>query len=481
MSIKRNTLINLVGAIVPMAVMLITVPLYLAQLGEARYGVLALVWLVLGYFSFLEMGLGKATANQIAKAHDATDDERSEIFWTALMINAAMGTIAASILWLAGDYLLSSVLKMPDDLRQEAVAALPWMITTLPLALVSSVLNGALEGRNRFLTVNLLQVVSNTVFQVAPLAVASLYGPSLEVVIPAAVLSRAAMNLPFLIACRRAVPFTLHPSFSLMRAKSLFSYGGWVAVTGVVSPIMETLDRFLIGVLLGAKAVTHYTIAYQLATKFRILPASLSRALFPRFSADSANAGDMAIESFSTLIAIMTPLTALGVLLVGPFLAIWVGPEVALHSAPIAQIILFGVWANSLAFIPLNLLQATGRPGLVAKLHVTELLPFIAILYFATTQWGVIGAAGAWATRVIIDSVFLYLAADIAEDVAPMVVIPLAMISSALVITSMLTTPFMLISSSLILTAGMLAWMGTTRIGALVRAAVKSRITANAE
>src|SRR5690606_13402101 len=137
------------------------------------------------------------------------------------------------------------VLKMPDDFRAEAIAALPWMIATLPLALVSSVLNGALEGRNRFLTVNLLQVVSNTVFQVAPLLVAYLYGPSLEVVIPAAVLSRAAMNLPFLLACHRAVPFSLAPRFSTRRAKSLFSFGGWVALTGMVSPLMETLDRFL--------------------------------------------------------------------------------------------------------------------------------------------------------------------------------------------------------------------------------------------
>ncbi|NCC05780.1 MAG: hypothetical protein EOM37_17465 [Proteobacteria bacterium] len=130
MSVRRNTLINLVGSIVPMAVMLATVPLFLGVLGEARYGVLALVWLVLGYFSVLEMGLGKATANQIAKAHDAPAEERAEIFWTALLINAAMGVIGALILWLAGEYLLTSVLKMPDGFRQEATKALPWMIST---------------------------------------------------------------------------------------------------------------------------------------------------------------------------------------------------------------------------------------------------------------------------------------------------------------------------------------------------------------
>lgn len=481
MSIRRNSLINLVGAIVPMGVMLVTVPLYLSQIGEARYGVLALVWLVLGYFSFLEMGLGKATANHIAKAHDAPAAERSEIFWTALLLNAAMGMIGAAVLWLAGEYLLTNVLKMPKDFRNEAVGALPWMIATLPLALVSSVLNGALEGRNRFLAVNVLQVVSNTAFQVVPLAVAFLYGPSLELVIPAAVLSRAAMNLPFLVACRWAVPLSLVPSFSIHRARSLVSYGGWVALTGIVSPVMETLDRFLIGMVLGAKAVAHYTIVYQLATKVRILPASLSRALFPRFSADSAKGTVVAIESFSVLLAIMTPVIVFGILLVDTFLTIWVGPEVAGHGAPVAQIILVGVWANSLAYIPLSLLQGSGRPGRVAKLHVAELLPFLAILYFSTTTWGIIGAAAAWAMRVIADSVLLSLAAGIAGDVARRTLIPFAMVCSALVLVCFANTPWILISAGIILIGWVAAWMSTTPLPALARATLRPRMATTAE
>jgi len=481
MSIRKNTLINLVGAIVPIAVMLVTVPLYLNLLGEARYGVLAIVWLVLGYFSFLEMGLGKATANQIAKDHDAPAAERAEIFWTALLVNAAMGMIGAGILWLAGDYLLTSVLKLPEDFRQEAIAALPWMIATLPLALVSSVLIGALEGRNQFLTVNLLQVLSNTVFQVVPLYIAYQYGPSLQLIIPAAVLSRVVVNAPFLMACYRAVPLTLVPRFSIKRAKSLFAFGGWVALTGMVGPVMETADRFLIGIVLGAKPVAHYTIAYQLATKIRILPASLSRALFPRFSADTAVAADLAVTSFSGLLAVMTPLIVLAVLLVEPFLTVWVGLEVARHAAPIAQVILVGVWANSLAYIPLSLLQGSGKPRLVAKLQLAELLPFLAALYFATANWGVIGAASAWTTRVIADSVLLYLAAGIAKNAAPKALVPLAMVSIGLFIACSESAPWHLAFCSLVLLGCVAVWMSTTPLGTLAQTALKARTAGDAK
>jgi O-antigen/teichoic acid export membrane protein len=476
MSIRKNTMINLAGAIMPMIVMLITVPLYLKVLGDARYGVLALVWLVLGYFSFLEMGLGKATANQIAKAHAAPAAERSEIFWTALLVNGVMGFVGASILWLLGRYVLTSVLKLEEDFMQEAIKALPWMVATFPLALASSVLNGALEGRSRFLTVNSLQVVSNAVFQIVPLLVAYRYGPSLDTVIPAAVLSRAIMNVPFFMACYRALPLSLVPSFSLQRGKSLFSYGGWVAVTGMISPVMETIDRLLVGALVGAKAVAHYTIAYQLATKLRILPASLSRALFPRFSAGNATAS-LALESLSALTAIMTPVVVICMLLVHPFLAWWVGEEVAQHAGPIAQIVLVGVWANSLAYIPLGLLQGTGRPRLVANIQAAELVPFLVVLYLAAREGGVIGAACAWTFRVIVDAVLLYKFSGLGLNVVRSALVPFSMVVLASVIGGLEGYLRERLLGGLVLTCWVAVWISTTPLVQVVRTRLRSRLT----
>ncbi len=95
---------------------------------------------------------------------------------------------------IAGTLLLNHTVKIPVEFRAEVMAAFPWMVATLPLAMVSSVLNGALEGRSRFFAVNALQVATTIVFQIAPLVVAHLLGPSLAFVIPAAVMSRALMN-----------------------------------------------------------------------------------------------------------------------------------------------------------------------------------------------------------------------------------------------------------------------------------------------
>ena len=49
---------SLLGNVLPMVAALAAVPFLLHYLGQERLGVLSLVWVVIGYFSFLDMGLG---------------------------------------------------------------------------------------------------------------------------------------------------------------------------------------------------------------------------------------------------------------------------------------------------------------------------------------------------------------------------------------------------------------------------------------
>jgi Na+-driven multidrug efflux pump len=59
----------------------------------------------------------------------------------------------------------------------------------------------------------------------------------------------------------------------------------------------------------------------------------------------------------------------------------------------------------------MTVLQGVARPKTVALIHTGELILYIALVYFFSTWFGLIGAAWAWSIRVFIDLMALHLAA----------------------------------------------------------------------
>ena len=57
---KRNFVINLLAPLARIAVALVTIPIYVRHVGDARYGVISIMWVLLGYFGFLDLGLSRA-------------------------------------------------------------------------------------------------------------------------------------------------------------------------------------------------------------------------------------------------------------------------------------------------------------------------------------------------------------------------------------------------------------------------------------
>jgi O-antigen/teichoic acid export membrane protein len=93
-------------------------------------------------------------------------------------------------------------------------------------------------------------------------------------------------------------------------------------------------------------------------------------------------------------------------------MTLWVGREVSAQAAPVGEILLLGVWASSIAHIPYFLLQGRGKPGVVARLQVAEVLPFLLVIWAALHGWGLLGAAWAWSLRLFVDAALLFRAAD---------------------------------------------------------------------
>lgn len=420
MSVTRHTVYNVVGATAPIVATLVTVPAYLAVIGLERYGLLSVCWLFLGYFMLFDFGLGRAVAQRIAQLGDSTAEVRNRVFWAAAAVTGLFGAAAALLMIPAANYGLSWMNYTSPGLQDEAKAAVPWLAAAVPLGLVASLLNGALEGRRAFLAVNLIGIFSTLATALLPLGTALLLGPTLPGLVATSLVVRLLATAALAAAARRAVPI-LAPTSSRGEARTLLGFGGWAAVTNIVGPLLSLWDRFVIGLTIGTAAVAVYVVPFSLVSQLALLPFAFARALFPRLAgAAQPEARELFEESARLVVWMLAPVTMGMLLLVGPFLEIWLGRAVAEGAAPIAYILLIGFWINGLAQLPIAELHARSRPRVVALAHVGEIVPYAILLFLLLAEFGVAGAALAWTIRATFDAVILFaLARARLEDLRP--------------------------------------------------------------
>jgi O-antigen/teichoic acid export membrane protein len=185
-----------------------------------------------------------------------------------------------------------------------------------------------------------------------------------------------------------------------------------------VGPLMVSFDQFLIGSVMGVAAVAHYAVPMNLVARTQIFPGALARTFFPRMSCSSADdARSLSGRALSVLGYGYAALCAPGIVLSPVFFRYWISADFGQIAAPVAQILFVGAWINGLAFIAATLLQSQGRPDITGKLHLIEVLPFLAVLWTLTTTFGINGAAIAWSLRTTADALALFWAAGMSKKI----------------------------------------------------------------
>ncbi|MET0179883.1 MAG: flippase, partial [Novosphingobium sp.] len=464
MSVARNSAYNLAAALIPAAVSLVVIPPYISALGEARYGVLALFTMLLGFFGLWDLGISSATAQRIAAA-GSNLAMRRDIFQSAVSVNLVLGVTGGLVLVPLAWVLFGHVFKIPPALRPELQATIGWLALGLPIMLLSEVYRGALMGSARFAEISVINIAGSMMSQLAPLAAALWISPRLTIILPVLYAVRVAMLGGYALIVRKHVTQGGRGTFDRSRARDLLSFGGWMTLSSLVGTVLLGVDRFLIGTVLGARAVSHYTVPFQLAERSMIVPGALGQALLPRLAAaDDHEARGIAARGLWWLAALLTPGVATGILAVGPFLDWWLDSGFAEAATVPAQVLLIGFWFNGQAICCAVRLQAAGRPRLLAKAHLWEVLPYVAVLTGCLYVFGLWGAAAAFALRLAVDALLLGWFAGLLGEVLKLSALALPTFIIAVVLAA--RTPFGgLIGLALLAAVGAvaLAWLISER------------------
>jgi O-antigen/teichoic acid export membrane protein len=338
---------------------------------------------------------------------------------TSCALLFALGIVGAPILWTLAGLLANALLRVPSEIGGEVIGMLHWLAIVIPILLLSTPIRGVIEAKERFDLVNLVAAPSAVALYVVP-AAAALLGWSLAEIGAALLVARLAALIAFAAVCETVFPeFWRQPRFDLTLAKKLLGYGGWLTLSGILAPALTYGERFFIASSLGVATLGYYSAPFDMASRVMVIPTAAVIALFPRFSAlgpKGRDVGALAARATQYVGLALSPIVFVLVVLGPDLVRIWLGQQFAVESGVVLRVLAVGVLVNSLGYVALALLQGTGRPDVVAKLYLIELVPFVALVIFLVSQFGLVGAGLAWLTRAAADTVLLIASAHATVD-----------------------------------------------------------------
>jgi len=423
--IVRNTALNFFGLALPLAVGFVTIPLVVRALGTERFGILALVWVVFGYFGLFDLGLGRTTTRYVADCLGRGDRENLPGYlWTTTALQTAIGLAAAGLSHLAAPLIVRRVLNIPEGFEAETILTLRLVGWSLPVMFVSSSFRGVLEAAQRFDLVNAVKIPVNVLFYLLPLLGVAM-GYALPGIVVLLVLSRAAALAAWGAMSLRALPaLRSRPVLRRDLVRPLFSFSGWLGLSSILYAVTTSLDRLVIGSLITVEAVTFYSAPYEAINRIGVVPGSLSMVLFPAFSLlDAGGRTDRAETLFARstkFLLLSTGPIFIGLMFfAGPLLRLWLGPDFAVQSTFVVQVLAAAFLVSTIAAVPNNYLIGIGRVDLAPKYQAAELAVFTALIYAGAKFWGIDGVAAATAIRLIAFTAFLLAASFKAGRIRP--------------------------------------------------------------
>lgn len=454
-ALAKNSLINLAGFVLPLAVGLITIPLIVSGFGVERFGVLTLAWAVIGYFSLFDMGIGRAITQSMAeRLGSASAHDVSRLAWTGLLMMLMFALIGALVVATLAPWFVSSVLNMPEALREETINAFMLLAAAIPVVVLSAGAAGILAALQRFDLINALRIPMGMMIFLVPLVILP-YSKSMAYVCAGLLGIRVLFLVLHVAACFYAFPpLRAHIGIARSEIRRLLSFGGWMTVTNVIGPLMMYMDRFVIGAVLTISAVAYYVTPYEIVTRLLTVPAALAAVLFPAFAAAKSSGSSHATTLYSmgerAILGILAPIVLVLVVFAEEGLRLWLGEDFAQNSTAVLQWLAIGVFLNGYAQVPFTFIQGIGRADITAKLHLLELPIYIALMFWLLNAHGIVGVAIAWLLRAAVDAALLTLLAHgLTKDMAaasrqifPMFVAPLALFAAAMMLDEMASKLF---------------------------------------
>lgn len=375
--LRRRVLVNTaatgLGNGWAMVVAFVQLPILLGGLGPAAFG----TWVLLltfsattGWVALADLGLSVSTTRSVAERL-AVDDRRgmSVAATSGLALLVSSGVACAVLLATVGRRVLPVVFDTPPGLQDDLQFAIVAFSVQIVADLATGACTSGLEGLQRVDLSRSVDAARRTAVALATCTVA-LAGGGLRGVALASMVASILGALVAVVVLRWQLPARWHRP-QVAAARELLRYGRSIAVLRPYSAITRTMDRLLVGIIVGPSAVALVEIATQIQNGVEAVLSASSYAVTPSASwlharDDRGTLRDLLVTGTRYSMLATLPLAVGGAVLAGPFVHLWVGSEYA-AAATMAALGLGYIAVSAPVQVGSNLLLGTGRAGPVVR------------------------------------------------------------------------------------------------------------------
>jgi len=411
-SLIQSVLWNFIGNGWLLVLAFFATPFIVHRLGVDFYGILTLVGITVGYFAFLELGLGYAMVKYISQyLAQGEEDKIRKTFWSCMLVYFFIGSFGTIIIILSAPILVEKLFNIPQDSKEIALFGLRLGGIGFLLTMLSGATSGVLRALGRFDFLNRIGIILGT-FQTGLSVLLLVIGFSLKEIILVNLLIQAIGLFIYSVFARKFLPYLRGPCWDTATFINLLRFGGFVTISSITGPILVNIEKIFLTALRPIAALTYYSVPYSITTRLSIIPSSLSAVLFPAFSFLNGSKDKRAIRELhyrgTLYILLLLGFPVLFFALFSrSFLTAWMGADFAMQSTDIMIILSFAILINALASPSFVAIHGLGKPSQPALFHVIETIIHIPVSYLLIRHLGGVGAAWAWFIRVSIDTILL--------------------------------------------------------------------------
>ena len=379
--------------------MLLAAPVLLHHLSVAQYGLWMLATAAVSAGSIVASGFGDANIQHVAKARGQKDMEAVvRAVRSTMAINLLLGIVLTITFWLLVPHVVGRIAQADAGSQKACLWSLRIASLLILVRAIESVCISTQRAFERYGAAVRISILARILTLAAAVLLACRGLGVVSIMIGTGVLVAVGTIAQLVQLQQHLGTASLLPYFDQSATVALLSFGifSWFqAVSGV---IFTQVDRLMLGVSLGATAVTAYVLCVQMAQPIYGIAAAGLHFLFPHLTGLEAHTNSSALNkavlsAFVANAAFVVVGTVVELLLGHTLLHLWVGVSIAEKSSAILAPIVWGFALLGLNVTGYYALLALGEVRTVTMLGMSGGAVMVALMVLLLPRIGINGLA----------------------------------------------------------------------------------------